>query len=174
MSASPVATLHHRRRWYYVLWTSLLIAAASFWIWMERPASSGTANLTMVLVLRGAPPGGRASLWVGPTRLFPENPAMTTSWEPISEGKVATTSRVHLSLRHLGQGYLLKKTDDLAVLTLDISGQRRYLVYDLRDDIRSTLLQTGRIITISFNRDWDSLQPVAHRPDPSGRLYIGW
>lgn len=59
-------SIHHRRRWFYVLWGALLVAAAAMLAWgWETPARVGTARVSLVLTAPDIPPGTRAALWVG-------------------------------------------------------------------------------------------------------------
>ena len=130
--------------------------------------------MDIVLNLRGMPENGRASLWVGRTTDFQKWAAMPMKGEPVQGAKVSFSRPVHLAFRRLGQGYMLRHTDDCFVLTIEAGGQRRYLIYDLREDIQLKFLRVGKKLTLTFDMGWHSLWREVKFPEPSERIYLGW
>ncbi len=167
-------TIHHRRRWFYVLWVVLLAAAAGFMAWWETPAREGTARVRIVLKAPDLPPGTRAVLWTGPARAWRPDWNPGDGWQPGQPGLAsAGPAPVRIAHRRLGQGLLLRRTQDLAIAVLEApSGERRYLVYDLREDLAS-VLQIGRYLTVQASTTWASLARVPQLPPDGMRKVVG-
>ena len=172
---SPESTnIHHRRRWFYVLWTGLLLGALGLWFWTEQPTGVGVARLEVALTLRDVPAGGRAALWIGRLEDQGRGLAMPLEWVPVQESKVTLISPVRMAMRRLGHTYMLRRTDDFCVVVIETSGQRRYFRYDLRQDIAPNLLKVGRRLQLRVETHWASLSTIPDAPLPTERPYIGW
>jgi hypothetical protein len=174
MPAAAAPNIHHQRRWFYLLWTGILLIAAACWLWSEWPTKAGTANLEFVLTLRGIPHQGRAALWVGRLDAFEKNQYLPQTWVPIQGAKVSVARPVHLAQRRTGKAFMLRRTDDFSVVIVEAAGQRRYLYYDLREDISQNLLRVDRTLRLGIQTDWDSLHSAVHIPKTEKRVYIGW
>lgn len=174
MPESVHSNIHYRRRWFYVIWTGILLSVAAFWIWTEQPARVGAAKLEVVLTLRGMPSQGKAFLWVGHMDAFRNDQTIPGDWKPLRDAKVSLTSPVNMAVRRMGDAYMLRRTDDFSVVIVESSGQRRYLYYDLREDINMKLLRMGRTLRLDIETDWDSLHSVVPFLGSSKRSYIGW
>jgi hypothetical protein len=158
------------------VWVALLLLAGTFYWWWERPAKSGTATLYISAVVQGAPEGSKGALWTGPTGRFPGPWDPGESWRPFrGEGLAFAPLPLPLAPRRFRQGVLLRKTHDLAVLQLQApDGSRRYVVYDLRDDMMSGLLKMGRPLYLQFSCRWASLKPEPFIPKDKDRQNVGF
>ena len=174
MTSPEASNIHHRRRWYYVLWTGLLLGVLGLWFWAEQPTAVGVAKLEVVLTLRGAPAHGRAALWIGRQDEIQKGLATPMDWVPVQDSKVALSRPVHMARRHLGHAYMLSRTDDYCVVIVEASGQRRYYFYDLREDIGQNLLRMGRRLQLGITANWASLPSSPEVPTAAKRAYIGW
>lgn len=167
-------SIHHRRRWYYVLWAALLVTAAGFLGWWETPARQGTARVRFVLKAPDLPPGTRAALWTGTSRAWKPDWNPGGGWYTGQAGLVgAGPTPLRIAHRRLGQGLLMRRTQDLAIVVLEApSGERRYLVYDLREDL-STVLLIGRSFTVEVATTWSNLARVPLLPPDETRKVVG-
>lgn len=167
-------SIHHRRRWFYVLWVALLAAAAGGALWWETPAREGIAHLHLSVRGKDLPAGTRGILWVGPTDSW------KGVWSP-AESQVLTATRglgfgprpVRIAHRRLRQGLLMRRTDDLVIVVLEApSGDRRFLVYDLRDEMGTTL-GIGRSLTLNIACTWEDLRRTPDLPPGWQRRVVG-
>lgn len=173
MNPNP-PSIHHRRRWFYVLWVGLLVAAAGAGLWWETPGREGRAKIVLELQVQGLPPGTWAALWTGPTADWKGdwNPAAGESKET-GERLVLPPRELRIAHRRLRQGLLLRRTHDLAVVALQApSGERRWVVYDLREDL-SGLLTIGRRMTVEITTTWAQLSATPAIPPRATRKPIG-
>lgn len=170
--ASP--SIHYRRRWYYVLWAVLLIGAAALMVWWETPAREGPGRFRLVLRAPDFPAGTRAALWIGATKAWAPGWNPGDAWVPLKgESLGMGPVSVRIAHRRMGQGLLLRRTQDLAVAVLESSsGERRYFVYDLREDL-ATLLVIGRYITVETSCSWQSLLREPALPPEEKRKVVG-
>jgi hypothetical protein len=167
-------SIHFRRRWYYVLWVLLLVAAAGFVAWWETPAREGFARFRIAIMSPDLPAGTKGALWTGPTKSWKGDWNPGSTWT-LCEGTrlVASQQSLRISQRRLGQGLLMRRTHDLAVLVLEApSGERRYFVYDLREDLVS-LLAIGRNFGLEIPVTWEQLPREVVFPTDSKRMTVG-
>lgn len=171
---SQPPSIHHRRRWFYVLWVALLAAVAGGALWWETPAREGVAHLHLSIRGKDLPAGTRGLLWVGPTGSWKGtwNPAESQLLrEP--KGLAFGTRPVRIAHRRLRQGLLMRRTDDLAIVVLEAAtGERRFLIYDLRDEMGSTLA-IGRTLTLNVTCTWEGLRRTAELPPDWQRRVVG-
>jgi hypothetical protein len=111
---------------------------------------------------------------VGRPATFQESLKRPVDWTLVRDSKVSLTQPVHLAFRRIGNACMLRRTDDFSVVIVEASGQRRYFLYDLREDINLNLLRVGRKFGLVIQTDWDALFPAVTFPENSTRHYIGW
>lgn len=167
-------TIHYRRRWYYALWVVLLAAAAGFLAWWETPARAGSGRIRLVLKAPDFPPGTRAALWTGSARDWTPAWDPGGGWNPVQAGLAnAGPAPLRIAHRRMGQGLLMRRTQDLAIVVLEApAGERRYLVYDLREDL-ATVLQIGRYLTVETSTTWARLPRMPLLPPDAARKVVG-
>lgn len=173
-STQAPPSIHYRRRWYYVLWAGLLIGAAAFMAWWETPAREGPARFSLVLNAPDFPAGARGALWIGNAKAWNPRWNPGDAWVPAKAENLAMGPlQVRIAHRRLGQGLLLRRTQDLAIAVLESpSGERRYFVYDLREDL-ATLLVIGRYIKVETSCSWQRMPVEARLPADEKRKVVG-
>ena len=71
-------------------------------------------------------------------------------------------------------GLLLRRTHDLAVVLLEApDGARRYLTYDLREDLAPGNLRIGRPFGLQLSCRWEGLGTGALLPEEGRRQAVG-
>ncbi len=167
-------TLHHRRRWYYVLWVLLLVAAVGFLAWWETPAREGTARLQIELAAPDLPADTRIALWTGTVRTWDPAWQPRDGWRSVQAGALrAGPAPIRIARRRWGQGLLMRRTDDLAIAVLEApGGERRWFVYDLREDLGGPLT-IGRTLTVKLSTTWAGLPRSAALPAAGQRKVVG-
>lgn len=169
----PAASIHYRRRWFYVLWSGLLVlSCAALFLW-ERPASRDQASLQVLLHLQGAPEGVKAQAWAGPAARF-AGPDWTGAGA-FAEAAMAPDGSVPLPLvrlwiarRRWVRDYIPRGTWDLVVVKLSPpSGAPRFLVLPCGKDIHSGILRAKHKEIISIDISWENLTLDAK---PSNRV----
>lgn len=153
-------SIHYRRRWYYVLWSSLLVA--SFWLWILWlvPAKSGEAAIRLNLRIADIPAGSRIGVWAGPR----------ASWDGSGKGDLAATAQVPsdgaltltrllpVAYRRWIGDYIPGKTSDLLILMIQPpEGAVRYITLRLHQDWRDGTLQPGRRLLVTLEGKWKGL-----------------
>lgn len=171
--SSMSTSIHHRRRWYYALWALLLAGAGAALAWWETPARAGTAQFTLRLQVLGMPAGTQAEMWTGATRDWEPRRVPADPAGPRAEPLTLGPRSLPIAHRRLGQGLLLRRTHDLAVVTLRTpAGERRSLVYDLREDLAS-VLTIGKRLTVELTCRWEQLPVEPMIPADEKRQAIG-
>jgi hypothetical protein len=93
----------------------------------------------------------------------------------MTEGKrlVFGPRSLQVAHRRMRQGLLMRRTDDLAIVAFETpSGDRRFLVYDLRDDLATTLA-IGRKLSLDIACTWDGLRRSSELPPDWPRKVVG-
>lgn len=164
-------SIHHQRRWYYVLWTTLLgLSCLALLLW-ETPSATGLASLDVRLKVSGAPAGTRLQAWAGPWAQWPG-----AAWAgegafaelDLAPGGDAALPRVRMqvALRRFGLGYLPRRTWDLVMVKFSAPGQApRYLAVPCGQDIRTGLLRPHIRLTDSISISWNNLRVDANLPN---------
>lgn len=163
-------SIHHQRRWYYVLWGTLLLASlVALGLW-ERPGSRDQGTLYLVLHVTGAPAGTQVQTWAGPSGSWkgPES----VRWEgilplPLSATGDASPPPLHLAVarRRWGSGTIPRGTWDLVVVRfLPAQGPARYLLVSCASDIQDGLVRRGRRLSYEIGVAWTNLQVDAGAP----------
>lgn len=175
MNPPAPTSIHYRRRWYYVLWAGLLLVAAALLAWWETPARFGQGTLLVTLEAGGLPEGTRAALWVGRTRDWPPPWPAAGEFLGASDGRISFPPRaIPVAARRLGQGLILRRTHDLALIRFEApGGQRRALLMDLRDDLQHGLLAPGRRLGVTFQLAWERLPQMPQLPGEERRTFVG-
>ncbi len=165
--------IHHRRRWYYVLWSVLLLLSAGALVLWETPARTELASLQVLPNIMGAPGGSRLQVWAGPQKRWPGSAwsgqgAFADVALPGSGAAAVPLMRVPIARRRWIQDYLPRGTWDLVMLrVVPPSGPARFFALPLAGDIRSGLLRSKRRLTASIDVSWENLKVDA---DPANRV----
>jgi len=67
-----VKSIHYQRRWFYVLWSAMLVVSICLWLLWITPARTGQATLTLMLHIHGIPDGTQVQTWIGPKNRWPK------------------------------------------------------------------------------------------------------
>jgi hypothetical protein len=164
-------SIHHRRRWYYVLWTGLLLLSClGLFLW-ELPVATELASMEMLLKVDGVPPGTRLEAWAGPWSSWP-GAAWTGAGAfgdlivPPGGRLKLPRLRVPIARRRWKLGYIPRGTWDLVMLKVSPpSGPPRYFPLPLSQDIRIGLLRPKYKLTVDIYISWDNLQVDAKAPN---------
>ena len=160
----PVHPIHHSRRWYYVLWSSLLLlSCAALFLW-ERPARTEQAALQVNLHLGNAPGGLRVQGWAGPSAAWP-GPGWSGegAFGDVIARPDGTTNlpvvRLWIARRRWVRDYIHRGTWDLVVLKLTPPvGPPRFIALPCASDIRSGLLRPKYRLSLSIDASWQNLK----------------
>lgn len=155
-------SIHYQRRWFYILWASLLMASAAFLLLWETPARRGTSKITLGLVVKGLPPQTRVEVWTGPKDHWPgldwkgQDPGAKIRIK--DEWVVLEPFVLPVAYRRWVKGTIPRHTADLLVLRFDAPGQSpRYMALPLKKDWESGLLSPGRILRVNTEFAWEKL-----------------
>lgn len=164
------------RRPMHWVWAALLALCGGFWAWWERPAQEGAATLVLALEVAGLPEGSRGALWTGPTGAWRGAWDPGPAWRSAEGPRVAFPAHpVPIARRRFRQGLLLRRTHDLAVVLLEApDGTRRYLAYDLREDLAPGNLRIGRPLGLRLSCRWGALEAAARVPEAARRPAVGY
>lgn len=166
-------SIHYRRRWFYVLWTGLLLLMIGVWILWETPKARVQASLAMRLELSGAPKGCRVQAWAGPKAQWPGS-----AWGgqgafadlPLDDNGQAILPLLRVPIaqrRWLKADYLRRGTSDLIMLKITPPGApSRYCLVSLAEDISSGLLRPKWRLTFIVHKPFGSLTPEGQEPSP--------
>jgi hypothetical protein len=166
----PEPSIHHQRRWYYALWTSLLLASSiALFLW-ERPVRRELATVCVMVQIPGAPKGTQVQAWAGPWSSWkgarwsgadafcsmPLAPTGRTSLAPV---------RLHIARRRWGPGTIPRGTWDLVMLRfVPPQGNPVYLAVPCSQDIRTGLIRQGLKLYFEINTPWENLPVDAGAP----------
>ena len=159
---TPSPSIHYKRRWFYVLWCTLLLASlAALGLW-ETPARSGSADLAFKIQVANVPPGCAVQFWAGPKKAWPGADHRAPMNQPGLPLTAAGEAIGHLNLRVAYRrwigGVIARRTDDLLVLKFQPrSGTPRYFTIPLDMDWHSQILRPGRRMAFSTSIDWGNL-----------------
>lgn len=167
MALDPI---HYKRRWYYVLWSTLLVLSAGALFLWERPARTDLASLQVVLAIKGAPEGSRLQAWAGPWRRWPGSAwsgqgAFADMPLPVSGSATLPLLRLSIARRRWTAGYIPRETWELVMVkVVPPSGAPRYYPLPCSSDIRLGLLKPKRRLTIAIDTSWSNLKVDANPP----------
>jgi len=161
-------SIHHRRRWFYVLWGVLLLGSLATLALWETPVRSGTAKLTLRLKVRELPVQTAVKVWVGPRGRWPglawTGQRAAASLQSVDENLILNALPLPVGYRRWVKDILPRRTADLVVLRFENPREApRYLALPLRQDWRSGFLAPRRVMTLSMECGWKGLPT-----DPTG------
>lgn len=152
-------SLHHQRRWYYVLWSSLLalsLVAYGFWLW---PVAAGQGAMAFHFGMDGAPGPVTLSYWVGrggdalgQGGSYQAVPGLETPKIPIAILQRRWVRDLH------------PKAPRLVLLRFQSGGQSRFALYDMKEDLRAGVLKDHRLVGIRAQLTWDALSDSESAP----------
>ena len=166
-----VPSIHHRRRWYYVLWASLLaLSCLALLVW-ETPVRREQASLDVRLQVWDPPAGTRLQAWAGPWAQWP-GPAWAGEGAfadlELPPGGRVTLPLLHMPIarRRFKLGYIPRGTWDLVMVRFTAPGQvPRFLVLPCSPDIRVGLLRPKYKLTDSIDISWKNLLVDGNPPN---------
>jgi len=156
-------SIHHQRRWFYLLWSTLLALSLFTWTLWVIPGEKGYVELTLLLRLSGVPNNTQVQVWVGPKKYWPKptNFIQVASFYQSTKTNEVTKIgpfRAFIAYRRWIHLYIPEKTDDLIVITFTpVSGAKKYLTLALSDDINTGLLTPPRRMTETLTSSWSDL-----------------
>jgi hypothetical protein len=164
-------TIHFRRRWYYVLWTALLLLSAGALALWERPVATDSAAFVLKLRVAGAPAGTRVQVWAGPQARWPGQ-----AWQ--GEGAFAQEAlpgdgalalpvlRVPIARRRWVRDYIPRGTSDLIMVRFLAPGAPpRFLAVPLSQDIRLGALRPKWKLATTVALPWEKLDLDGRAPN---------
>ncbi len=159
-------SIHHQRRWFYVLWGGLLLAALGVLAAWRSPASVGEAKVRFAFKLLDGPEGLSMDAWRGNPEDLQRGPLAFTPCAGPGPGGSARSSAVPVLLaRRRWVKDFHPLTTTLVVLRLRPSqGPPRYVAYDLGPDLRGGLLKERRVLEISTALKWPTLSTEENHP----------
>ena len=161
-------SIHHRRRWFYVLWGVLLMASLTALGLWETPKLVGAARLSVRLKVDNLPPHSQMKVWAGPHGRWPgatwAGQGAAAEVHPSDEKVVLEGLLLPVSYRRWGKDTIPRRTADLVVLRFQVPGQApRFLPLPLGQDWRSGLLRPERKMSVAIQCEWQGLTT-----DPAG------
>ncbi|BDU78422.1 hypothetical protein [Mesoterricola sediminis] len=166
------ASIHHRRRWFYVLWTCLLLLSLGALVLWNLPTRTDQASLQMGVVIPDAPSGARVQVWAGPRARCP-HPAWDgrgslgeAALGPAGDARLPLL-RVPIARRRWVKDFIPGRTWEIVLLRVVVPGQPdKFIIYPLTLDIRAGLLGPGRKLLITSQSKWAKLRVEV--PPPNG------
>lgn len=158
-------SIHYRRRWFYVLWSGmLLVSLFALYLW-NRPLRVDRASLQVALEAVGLPEGTQAQVWMGTRRDCPRGP-----WDgkgalqavPMVVGRPTPMPllRVPIARRRWVNGFIPSGTGELVIVRLAPPGDQpaRFFILPLGADIRAGALVPGRRLFVTIQVKWANLK----------------
>jgi hypothetical protein len=164
-------SIHHRRRWFYVLWVALLlVSGVALWRW-RIPARIERPSLVLAVETRSLPGPVDVSVWKGPEAVWPgaawDGSGAAFEGRPDAAGRLEVPPlEVPFAVRRwVNQDYIRPASQDLVVLRFCAAGQPpRYLHLRLKRDWYQGLLRDGRRLRINMRQSWETLERQAELP----------
>jgi len=155
-------SIHYLRRWYYVLWSSLLIASICLWILWRIPAKSGEATLCLHLRIGGIPAGTKVEVWAGPRvswmGMASGTPSQFSTEHVPPDGQLRLTRPLPVAYRRWVGNCIPERTTDLVILVFQpLEGPVRHFTLSLDKDWGSGVLQPGRKMSVTVDGNWKGL-----------------
>jgi hypothetical protein len=166
MRADPVS-IHYRQRWFYVLWSVLLVSSCVLLGLWVRPARSGSGILSVQVKFQDIPEGASCKVWLGPRGAWKHRRwnGDDACLEKAFQGSVLDLGNlsVPIAYRRWQGFYIPSRTSDLLVLRITPpSGETRYFAYSLREDLDSGMIRPGKRLRILFEKKWAQLPADVH------------
>ena len=164
-------SIHYRRRWFYALWSALLVASTAALLLWERPSVVDLASLQVVVRVPGAPEGTRIQAWAGPWAKWPGR--TWSGGDAFAElapgpGGAATLPVVRMAIarRRWFRGTIPRGTWDLVMVKFTPPSEPpRYLAVPMSRDIRAGLLRPRYRLIVTINTSWQNLTVDAEAPN---------
>ena len=156
-----VRSIHYRRRWYYVLWSVLLLVSLVALCFWEIPSRTGRAKVQFQVTVAHVPQGCRVRVWAGSSKdwhgSLPDRGGLRA--EPfMSEGRTEFTLELPVAYRRWTGTYMTKQTFEYVVIAIvPPTGTSRYAAFPLSSDWNSGLLKPGRKLKIVMDASWEAL-----------------
>jgi hypothetical protein len=156
------ASIHFRRRWFYVLWCGLLALSLGAWTLWETPGLTGSAHVNLRLRIQNVPVGCQAQAWAGPRGNWPpaswQSPAVSVNQGGLGDQVTIPGLPFPVAFRRWVRDYIPRRTADLLVVRIQPpEGEPRYFALFLGADWRTGLLTPGRVMTLTANCSWRNL-----------------
>ena len=170
--AAAQPSIHYRRRWFYVLWCSLLLislGAYGLWEWPKR------IEKPLLIVLMKAdqlPAGVEVQVWTGPKAAWPgpgwDGLDARCTLKPNGTGGMETPPMlVPVGVRRwVKKGTVPRRTHDLLVFRFIAPGQAvRFSFVSLKNDWRQGLLRDGKRLFFRYEPEWKELSLDGRLPE---------
>ncbi len=171
MSEPALRSIHHQRRWYYVLWVLLLAGSAGAYHRWRIPARIERPALALAIETRGLPGPVEVAVWKGPEAAWPgaawDGAGAAFQGRPDAQGRlVVPPLEVPFAVRRwVRQDFIRPASQDLVVLRFAPAGQPpRYLHLRLRRDWYQGILRDGKRLQVNVRQEWESLDLQAEVP----------
>lgn len=156
-------SIHHRRRWYYVLWVTLLaLSLGALHLW-RTPVPMGDWTLRLKVRLNEARGPVKVRVWFGPEHLLRQK-TLDASWDRCTEALPADAThafqdlRIPLLRRRWTSHPFPEKNGEALVLAFSQEGQAdRYLAIPLKEDLWTVLMRHKRVTSLDIVTQWSSL-----------------
>lgn len=152
-------SIHHQRRWFYVLWCTLLgvsLVALGFWL---RPVAAGEGSMSFEFQVEGAPAEVTMSYWVGRG----ETPFGRGGVYQAAEGLRIPRIRIPILQRRWVRD-IHPKAVRVVVVRFQSGSQSRFVLYDLKKDLRAKVMRDRRNIGIRVQFQWGALSDSESAP----------
>lgn len=164
-------SIHYRRRWFYLLWSVLLLLSATALLYWETPAARELASLQVQFNVTGAPAGTRMQAWAGPWGSWAGQDwtgagALADATLPASGQVTLPLVHVPIARRRFKLGYIPRGTWDLMMVRLSPPSEpARYYALPLSLDIRTGVLVPRHRLMVGIDVSWKNLQVDAEAPN---------
>jgi hypothetical protein len=165
-------SIHYQRRWFYVLWcTLLLLSLGAYGLW-EWPKRVEKPMLAILMRADKLPGGIEVQIWTGPKASWPgpgwDGQDARCILRPDAAGDMQMPPTVvPVGVRRwVRKGTVPRKTHDLLVFRFLAPGQAvRFSFFSLKDDWRQGLLKDGKRLFFRYDPEWKELSLDGHVPD---------
>ena len=156
---NEVKTIHHQRRWFYLLWSGLLAAAIVALAMWVIPGHRGEGKLGIRVRVKGAPEGMVTQAWSGPASAWkPSNPSFGAEAKPGKEDWYDLPTLTIPIVRRRWWKLLHPLTADQVVLRfMAPGGDKKFVFIDLKGDLYHDFLRENRTLGYSFQLDWATI-----------------
>jgi len=164
------SSIHYQRRWFYVLWTILLLASCCFLLFWNKPYKAGYGQLTIILHIKEIPDGTQIKTWIGPKNNWPKTTKkfIEASINQYSKNDSAITIgplKVFVAYRRWIHSYIPRGSDDFVVITfIPKLGPAKYITLSLSDDINSGYFAPPRRMTEIVTNSWFGMDLLPGSP----------
>lgn len=167
MSETATPSIHHRRRWYYVLWSGLVLLSLACLLLWNRPAEIEHPRLGLKVLAEGLPERTTLEVWVGSRKAWESQAAV--AFQPLrADGKgafVLETLELSFPRRRFVDRVLIPgRGDELLVVRATPPGEApRHLFLSLKAEWYAGALRPGK-------RTVYVMRPSLKGMDPSPRI----